>query len=114
MSAPWRVKEPTGVFAPGDLVECVKAGPILAPGRFMGRPSGLTKGAIYTVKEFHPAGTVRALTVDGLEVHEVAHPDPRLVFPAYRFRLLKRRDPELMEALMQQPVSKTKKKLVDA
>ena len=85
------------MFEPGDLVECVDAGPILAPGRFQGHASGLTQGAIYTVKAFHPKGTVPMLWVDGLEVREVAHPDPRLVFPAYRFRLLKRRDPELMK-----------------
>jgi hypothetical protein len=96
--------EAIGVFEPGDQVECVNAGPIQAPGRFKGHPSGLTLGAIYTVKEFHPLGTIPGLLMDGLEVREVAHPDPRMVFPAARFRLLKRRDPEFMAQLLHEPV----------
>jgi len=94
------------MFDPGDQVECVDAGPILALGRFRGHPSGLTQGSIYTVKEFHPKGTIPGLTVDGLEVREVAHPDPRMVFPARRFRLLKRRDPEFMAHLLHEPAPK--------
>ncbi|HLZ77059.1 hypothetical protein [Phenylobacterium sp.] len=94
------------MFEPGDMVECVKAGPIQAPGPFKGQPSGLTQGAIYTVKEFHPVGTIPGLTVDGLEVREAAHPDPRMVFPAYRFRLLKSRDPEFMAELLRAPAPK--------
>lgn len=92
------------MFEPGDLVECVDAGPIKAPGPFKGRPSGLVLASIYTVTAFHPAGTRPVLTVDGVEVREAAHPDPRLVYPAYRFRLLKRRDPELVASLLREPV----------
>jgi hypothetical protein len=91
------------MFEPGDQVECVNAGPIQAPGRFKGHASGLTLGAIYTVKEFHPKGVIPGLQADGLEVNEVAHPDPRMVFPVMRFRLLKRHDPELVKLLLSEP-----------
>jgi hypothetical protein len=92
------------VFEPGDLVECVDAGPILAPGPFRGHPSGLTLGSIYTVTMFYPVGAHPGMTTDALDVREAAHPDPRFTYPAMRFRLLKRRDPEFMAQFLREPV----------
>jgi len=86
------------MFEPGDMVECVDAGPIRARGPSKNRPSGLVAGAIYTVACERMWG---ALCV---ELHEVRHPDPDGAFIATRFRLLKRRDPDLLEKLLREPV----------
>jgi len=88
----------TDMFEPGDIVECVDAGPIRARGPFINYPSGLSAGAIYTV------ASERVWGAPCIELHEVRHPDPKGAFIVTRFRLLKRRDPELLEKLLNEAV----------
>jgi hypothetical protein len=99
------------MFEPGDVVECVDASPIGAPGPHFAKPCGLTVGALYTIDIFYPARQpARRLGfkwgIDCVELREVAHPDPRFAFPAGRFRLVKRRDADLIAKLMGAPVPK--------
>ncbi len=85
------------MFEPGDMVECVDAGPIRARGPFQNRPSGLTVGAIYTVARERMWGA------PCIDLYEVRHPDPLGSYIVTRFRLLKRRDPKLLEKLLRDP-----------
>lgn len=90
------------MFQPGDVVECVEAGPLQRgrPPR-PGGPSGLTLGVVYTISAIFPKdmprpGQRRLWGVDHVHVREVVHPDPRGAYAARRFRLPKSYDPELM------------------
>jgi hypothetical protein len=97
------------MFGPGDIVECVDARPLQAPGRHFGKASGLSLGGLYTVRAFYPQGSPHKMIgaiwgADFVDLHEVRHPDPMWAFAAARFKLLKRRDPEFLATLMGEPV----------
>jgi hypothetical protein len=97
------------MFGPGDIVECVDASPLQAPGPHFGKASGLSLGGVYTVSAFYLKGSPhkivgRAWGADFVDLQEIAHPDPQWAYIATRFRPLKRRDPELMSRLMGEPI----------
>jgi hypothetical protein len=98
-----------GMFNTGDVVECVDAGPLTIPAPYFGRPSGLSLGAVYVIAAYHPAGSpVRRPGSNWREpcvdLREAPHPHPHGAFLARRFRLLKRRDPGLINRLLYDPV----------
>jgi hypothetical protein len=96
------------MFGPGDIVECIDTRPLQAPGPYFGRACGLSLGGVYTVSAIYPQGSPHKIVgkvwgADFVDLQEVAHPDPQWAYIATRFRLLKRRDPELMSKLIGEP-----------
>jgi hypothetical protein len=98
------------MFQPGDVVECVDAGPLRIPAPYYGRPSGLSLGAVYIIQAYYPAGAAARRRPGAnwrepcVEIKEVPHPHPHGAFLARRFRLLKRHDPGLINRLLYEPV----------
>jgi hypothetical protein len=106
------------MFKPGDMVECVDATPLAAPGPHFGKPCGLSLGGVYTVSAFYPKGAPHKIPghvwgADFVDLHEVAHPDPNWAFVATRFKLLKRHDPGLLARLLGEPAEADLLKLPD-
>jgi hypothetical protein len=98
------------MFQPGDVVECVDAGPLRIPAPYYGRPSGLSLGAVYIIHAYYPAGAAARRRPGAnwrepcVDLKEVPHPHPHGAFLARRFRLLKRHDPGLINRLLYEPV----------
>ena len=100
------------MFALGDLIECVDA----AERPDCGEPAGLVAGALYTVTDFWPIGSISPVcawaraAVDTLQIAERPNPfrwgdDFRLRggWAADRFRHVYRPDPELIKLLQRAP-----------
>ena len=99
------------MFEPGDIVECVR-GPMARVVK--GRDGRLPIGSVWTVEEYRPVGS----SPDGQ--HIIRHPTLAIhghdcsflreevgwFWGPYadRFRLLKRRDPDLMRKLLTEPL----------
>lgn len=98
------------MFEPGDIVECVDAGPFAPSGRVrVHMPCPYALGGIYVIERFWPAGSKPRFTEDGVwiagDVQEWrVVPGARSAVRATRFRLLKRRDPDLIRKLMSEPI----------
>ena len=96
------------MFKPGDVVECIEAGLLQVRPPSKGAPLGLVLGALYTVAGVYPKGTPRrgpdpVWRIDHVDLREVRHPHAFGAYAARRFRLLKRKDPDLLERLMRAP-----------
>lgn len=85
------------MFAPGQLVVCVNDAPEPELAHLPRHPLDVSKGAVYTVDRFFPAGTVSPWR-DAITLHEKR--GMSAVYGADRFRPLSPRSISIVESLM--------------